>query len=58
MDISKVKEGKHFNYRTSRGTDGRGKVIKVEQTARGAWITLHDKDRKKDVTLRAGQLTA
>lgn len=58
MDISKVKEGKHFNYRTPRGTTGRGKVTFIDHRPTGVWITLHDKERKKDIKVRAGNLSA
>lgn len=59
MDIAKIKEGKHFNYTTSRGTTGRGKVVAItEKPGRGAWVKLHDKTAKKDVTLRPAQLSA
>jgi hypothetical protein len=57
MELAKIKEGKTLNYRTPRGTTGRGKVTKVDHRAGGAWVTLHDKERKKDVTLRAGNLS-
>lgn len=58
MDLAKIKEGKHLNYRTPRGTTGRGKVVKIDLRPAGAWITLHDKERKKDVKMRAGSLSA
>jgi hypothetical protein len=58
MDIAKIKEGKHFNYRTPRGTTGRGKVTFIDNRPSGAWITLLDKDSKREVMVRPGMLTA
>ncbi len=58
MDIAKIKEGKHLNYRTTRGTTGRMKVTSIAHGERGAWVTGHDKERKKDVTVRPAQLSA
>lgn len=57
MDVTKLKAGQSYNYRTPRGTTGRGKLDKMDETATGWWVTLIDKTRNKVVTVRPGMLT-
>lgn len=58
MDISKVRIGRSYNYRTPRGTAGRGRVDDINQRADGPWVTLVDKTRNKTVTVRPGMLSS
>lgn len=59
MDVNKIKVGKIYPY-TSRTTPASagalGKVIAVETKATGAWVTLHDKERAKQLTVRPSQV--
>ena len=59
MDIAKIKVDKIVSYKTGAGNNsGRGKVTNIRETPRGPWITVHDKQRGKDVTVRAAQISA
>lgn len=56
MELSKIKVGKHYNYR-ARVKKGRGKVTDIETAANGTWITLYDKTNDVVLRLRASQIT-
>ena len=57
MDIAKIKIGKFVNYTTARGATGRGKVVDL-YVRRGQWVTVLDKETKKNIALRPGNLSA
>lgn len=48
--------GKNVTYRTSVGTEGKGKITDIATTNRGAWVTVHDKSRDKVIKLRPAQV--
>ena len=56
MDITKIKIGKRVTYR-SRVNAGTATVVAVNTKATGTWVTVHDKARKVDVTVRPSQLS-
>jgi len=58
MKQGNAKVGQRRAY-VSKANNGMGKVTKVYADSRGSpWVTLHDKDRGVDVTVRPSQLGA
>ena len=55
MATKKITVGKTYPYR-SRIHEGRGKVVSTDTKATGAWVTLYDKERGKNVTVRPSQV--
>lgn len=56
MDIAKIKVGATLNYKTARGTTGRGKVTEVTSN-HGTWVTIHDKAAGKTLKVRPASLS-
>jgi hypothetical protein len=55
MDLNKIKEGKRVAY-TSRANEGKGTVLSIQHKGTGSWVTVFDKARNANVTVRPSQI--
>ena len=56
MELSKLKIGKRVNYK-ARTNSGAGKITDILNLANGAWVVISDKERGKEVKVRASQIS-
>lgn len=56
MQIEKLTEGRRVGYR-SKANAGKATVLGTHVGKTGAWVTLHDKDRRVMVVVRPSQVT-
>ena len=49
-----LKVGSRVAFRTSRGTEGSGKIVGIRVTGRGDWIEIEVPGRVKPVCVRIG----
>lgn len=57
MELNKIRPGQYFNYITIHGNEGRGKVVGVTETQRGAFVHITDKETGKQIKVRPSQLS-